>query len=318
MKMAIVIQPELPRAWQQIASINHWLKDLKPESLMLWSLVQGDPTESVPDLPIDYTHHIQCTAVPYHMADCYCPLIHSLYQQYQPDIILLACGQPSDQVATRLSYRTNGYSRLQINQLKEDSGVFYLEATAYSNNLKLTLKTSRYPLWLTAAPSADKACKTTSRPPNDIISYDSFQDDMSWLQHCNETSMTNEQSLSDADYVMVAGRGVGNQQNLEQLCNHSQQQGMQVAATRPVVMNGWMKTQNLVGISGHIIAPNICITAGVSGAGALKTGIDQSEVIIAINNDSDAPVFKFSDYGIVGDCNQIIKELERIYDQEAY
>jgi len=77
-------------------------------------------------------------------------------------------------------------------------------------------------------------------------------------------------------------------------------------------MNAWTDMNRLIGTSGLIISPKLCIVAGVSGTGVFSVGIKSSEVIVAINTDSKAPIFQMADVGIVGDLLAILSELEKV------
>ena len=82
--------------------------------------------------------------------------------------------------------------------------------------------------------------------------------------------------------------------------------GMAFAVSRPVVMNAWAPMDRLAGVSGAMLKPRLAILAGVSGAPALMAAVKRSRVIVAINTDADAPVFRSADLGVVGDCRTLL------------
>ncbi|RIH62975.1 electron transfer flavoprotein subunit alpha/FixB family protein [Mariniphaga sediminis] len=115
--------------------------------------------------------------------------------------------------------------------------------------------------------------------------------------------------LTDAEIVVSGGRGMKSSDNwgvIEELA------GVLEAATacsRPVSDEGWRPHEEHTGQTGKIIAPNLYIAAGISGAIQHMAGISSSKCIVAINTDSDAPVFEYADYGIVGDALKVLPAL---------
>lgn len=118
-----------------------------------------------------------------------------------------------------------------------------------------------------------------------------------------------EQTIESADVLVVAGRGVKKQEDLElvkQLCDLL---GGQLACTRPLVESGWTDAKQQVGLSGRTVRPKLIITCGVSGAIQFVAGMDHSDCIVAINNDPNATIFKVANYGLVGDLYEILPQL---------
>ena len=85
-----------------------------------------------------------------------------------------------------------------------------------------------------------------------------------------------------------------------------------VAVSRPAAMNAWKPMNRLIGVSGAMVGPEVCITAGVSGAAAFYAGIEKSKFIVAINTDEKAPIMKMADVAIVDDFLPIMEELNNI------
>jgi electron transfer flavoprotein alpha subunit len=116
-------------------------------------------------------------------------------------------------------------------------------------------------------------------------------------------------NIEDADVLVAGGRGLGKAEGFE-LCEQlAQALGGAVAATRAVVDAGWYPYSTQIGQTGKTVAPKLYLAAGISGAIQHKVGMQASENIVAINKDSNAPIFEFSDLGIVGDLNKILPKL---------
>jgi len=116
-------------------------------------------------------------------------------------------------------------------------------------------------------------------------------------------------NIEDADVLIAGGRGLGKPEGFEQLDELAAAFGGAVAATRAVVDAGWFPYAGQIGQTGKTVAPKLYLAAGISGAIQHKVGMQNSENIVAINKDSNAPIFEFSDLGIVGDLNKIVPKL---------
>jgi electron transfer flavoprotein alpha subunit len=116
-------------------------------------------------------------------------------------------------------------------------------------------------------------------------------------------------NIEDADVLVAGGRGLGKAEGFE-LCEElAGALGGAVAATRAVVDAGWYPYAAQIGQTGKTVAPKLYLAAGISGAIQHKVGMQASENIVAINKDANAPIFEFSDLGVVGDLNKILPKL---------
>jgi electron transfer flavoprotein alpha subunit len=115
--------------------------------------------------------------------------------------------------------------------------------------------------------------------------------------------------IEGADILVAGGRGLGKPEGFE-LCEAlAEALGGAVAATRAVVDAGWYPYSTQIGQTGKTVSPKLYLAAGISGAIQHKVGFQSSENIVAINKDSNAPIFEYSDLGIVGDLNKILPKL---------
>ncbi len=116
-------------------------------------------------------------------------------------------------------------------------------------------------------------------------------------------------NIEDADILVAGGRGLGKAENFKLCEDLAEALGGAVAATRAVVDAGWYPYAAQIGQTGKTVAPKLYLAAGISGAIQHKVGMQASENIVAINKDQNAPIFEFSDLGIVGDLNKIVPKL---------
>lgn len=123
--------------------------------------------------------------------------------------------------------------------------------------------------------------------------------------------------ISQADVLVVGGRGLKKKEDLAMLERLAKRRGGQLATTRPLVEAGWADQSKQIGLSGRTVRPKLIITFGVSGAIQFVAGMNASDTIVAVNTDPEAPIFQLAHIGVVGDLYEVLPQFEAALDEEG-
>jgi electron transfer flavoprotein alpha subunit len=196
--------------------------------------------------------------------------------------------------------------------MKENTDLVQIRPAFGGNIMAQILNPNNRPQLATVRYKVMNAPERTTEPSGKLTVVE--MDKSKLVSNINVIKVTKkviEASISDAEIIVAAGRGIKSEKDLAMINELADLLGAQVAATRPLIEAGWIDAKKQIGLSGRTVKPKLIITCGISGAVQFAAGMNNSECIVSINNDPKASIFNVAHYGIVGDIYEIIPQLIR-------
>jgi electron transfer flavoprotein alpha subunit len=243
-----------------------------------------------------------------------------LTEKYKPEIILYGATPNGKDLASAVATDLNTGLTADTTMLDVDSANRLLEASrpAFGGNIMATILCKKHrPQMATVRPKVMTALEPVSGRPGKIVEekISLKEDDMRTKVLKIVNDVTKKASLADAHVIVCGGKGMGDVQNFQLLYEFAETIGATVGGTRDVVEAGWLPHHLQIGQTGETVTPKIYFAVALSGAIQHVVGMKNSDLIIAINKDPNAPIFDVATYGIVGDALEIIPKLIEQFKQ---
>ena len=238
--------------------------------------------------------------------------LEQLVRQQSFDTVLFASSVLAADVAAALAARLDAGLNWDLVDLVREDGKLVGKRPALSDSVYIDVGwTSEPRLALVRSGSFDAAAAGGTA---EIVEFESELQDFSLAATMIEQAHEEQEgpSIEDADVVIAGGRGLGGPENFNLVEDLAKALGGAVGATRAVVDAGWYPYAAQVGQTGRTVSPKLYIACGISGAIQHKVGMQSSGVIVAINKDPNAPIFEYSDLGVVGDVHEILPKLTEL------
>ena len=245
-----------------------------------------------------------------------------LVNTYQPEIVLLgATVQGRDLAGSVATTLQTGLTAdcTELNIDMENRGLAATRPT-FGGSLLCTIVTKNFrPQMATVRPRVMALPESDSSRSGRIIEHPLGMIESNIITKVLEYIPDGRQDkpqLPFADIIVAGGRGLKKQENFQLIWDLARVLGAEVGGSRPVVQAGWIEAERQVGQSGKTVRPKLYIAAGISGAIQHRVGMEDADVIIAINSDPNAPIFQFASYGIVGNAMTILPALTEGFRQQ--
>ncbi|MCW3491314.1 FAD-binding protein [Dethiobacter alkaliphilus] len=252
--------------------------------------------------------------------DPYTDVIVDMINEYKPEIVLFGATNNGRDFAARIAVRVHAGLTADCTELSIDPETRELWQTrpAFGGNIMATIICPQHrPQMATVRPKVMKKVEPDYNKTGEIVRVQSNvkEEDISTkiqeiVEHAVKTL-----NLAEADIIVSGGRGIGGPENYHLIEELASALNGAAGASRAAVDAGWVPHYRQVGQTGKTVAPKIYVACGISGAIQHLAGMQTSDVIIAINKDPEAPIFKVATYGIVGDLHKVVPILTKKFQE---
>lgn len=225
------------------------------------------------------------------------------------ELYIFGSGYAGTELAVRLAKRTGGSSVTAVHGIRTGESVT-VKKMVYSNHMEGEFCMETGPFCISLAKGMEQ--KELDEGIFHIIEELPCHDAKGFIVSRETYPEAAGCGIEASKLVIAAGRGVRKKENIKYLEDAAKTLGGELGVSRPAAMNAWAPMQKLIGVSGAMIKPDICITAGVSGAAAFYAGIEKSKFIVAINTDEKAPIMKKADVAVADDFEPVMRELTKL------
>jgi electron transfer flavoprotein alpha subunit len=243
------------------------------------------------------------------MVEDYVPVLADMIKAARPELVLISSTRRGKCVSGRLSARLGAGVVADVSAvaLTEDGGIL-MKRSVYGGAAIAAVKPAGDLTIALAGSGAFEDTRTGAALKITEVAAAPVRGGVACISVA--AKQVENVDLGAAKKVVGIGRGIGARENIAVLAELAAKLGAELACTRPIAEEEhWMSRSRYVGVSGVVIKPDVYIACGISGQVQHMVGVSDANVIIAINNDSKAPIFQSCDYGLVGDINKIAPEL---------
>jgi len=244
------------------------------------------------------------------LSESYVPVLEKVVREVRPEIFLLGQTSMGRDLAPRLAFRLGTGVALDCIDLDldPDSGNLLMTRPVYGGNARAIFTTDARPQMATIRAKAFSPLERDDSRKGEVIKIAAELDPSRVKARFVEKvkAEVTGVKLEDAPVVVSGGRGIGGPEGFRTLEELARLLKGAVGATRAAVDNGWWPSTHQIGLTGKIVTPDLYVAVALSGASQHMAGCSGSKVIVAINKDPEANIFKEAQYGVVGDYRQVL------------
>ncbi|MCD6236073.1 MAG: electron transfer flavoprotein subunit alpha/FixB family protein [Thaumarchaeota archaeon] len=239
-------------------------------------------------------------------------LLTELAKEIKPEVFLIGATPWGRSLAPRIAAALNTGLTADCTDLQVDEkGRLIQVRPAFTGNLLAYIETVSKPIMATVRYRVMKPAERDPSRRGEVIVRRPENLDAGGVRFLGKVA-EREVNLPDAEIIVAGGRGLKRKEDLKLLEELAELLGGVVGASRPLVDEGWISKDHQVGFSGNTVKPRLYIACGISGSPQHLAGMRNSGLIIAVNTDPSAPIFRHADYGVVADLYEFIPKLIRI------
>lgn len=243
--------------------------------------------------------------------DVYTNVMEDCIRKTNPSVVLVGATSLGRALAPACAtrFRTGLTADCTVLDMKENTDLVQIRPAFGGNIMAQIITTNTRPQFATVRYKVMNAPQK-GEAKGEVISCQVTEEMLiSDLEVISRDIIKRTKGIEEEEVLVVAGRGVKKQEDLEMLRELAELLGGQLATTRPMVEKGWNDVTKQIGLSGRTVKPKLIITCGVSGAVQFAAGMNGSECIVAINTDPEAPIFKIANYCITEDLYKVVPQL---------
>ena len=245
-------------------------------------------------------------------ADLYTDAVAECISKIKPSSVLIGATALGRSLAPRLATRfhTGLTADCTALDIRENTDMVQIRPAFGGNIMAQILITDSRPQFATVRYRVMDRAKRVEHPSG-TVELQKIDEEMiqSGIRILSSEVLVHQKSIEEEDVLVVAGRGVKSERDVEMCRQLAEALGGQLAFTRPMVEDGYGDQKHQIGLSGRTVRPKLIITLGVSGAIQFTACMNQSGCIVAVNTDPDAPIFQIAHYCIVDDLYQVVPRL---------
>ena len=242
----------------------------------------------------------------------YTAMFEKFIGEVKPTVILVGATTLGRSLAPRIAarYKTGLTADCTVLDIKENTDLIQIRPAFGGNIMAQIITPNSRPQLATVRYKVMSAPERTEEATGRVVICSVAEEDLkSNIVVKSVKTKKKEKNISDSEVLVVAGRAIKTEKEMDMIKELATLLGGEVAVTRPLIESGIEDANKQIGLSGRTVRPKLIITCGVSGAVQFTAGMNNSEYIFAINKDEKAPIFKVAHYGIVGDVHEILPKL---------